>query len=73
MTEVEQNNMPSAFWSAFYAGMVSPVALYAPPPAYGTYILPLTPAQSFGVVGSYLTAALFNEQVDGRSEVGSDT
>jgi hypothetical protein len=73
MPEVEQNYMPSAFWAAFYAGMASPVALYGAPPAYGTYIFPLTPAQSFGVVGSYLTAALSNEQADGRSDVGSDT
>ncbi len=53
----------STFWAAFYAGIAAPASLYAAAPAYDMYVTPLTPAQSFGVVGSYMSAAL-NEQSD---------
>ena len=54
-----------AFWTAFCSGLAAPAALYAPPAPYAIYATPLTPAQSFGLVGVYMQAAatqIFDER-----------
>ena len=47
----------SPFWVAFWAGLAAPASLYAAPAAYDLYTVPLSPAQSFGIVGGYMSEA----------------
>ena len=59
--------MPTpAFWTAFFSGLTAPVALYAAPAPYAAYTTPLTPAQSFGLVGMYMQHAM-TQAVDERN------
>ncbi len=46
------------FLSAFWAGVSSPVALYADAPAFRPLISSLTPANSFALVGALLNRAM---------------
>lgn len=50
-----------AFTAAFWSGMAAPVALFTPPAAYSTQTSALTAAQSFAIVGGYLTLAAKQE------------
>ncbi len=60
------------FWTAFWTGMASPVTLFsAPTPSYAPYAHALSPAQSFSIVGGYLTAAA-QRIADERSENDSN-
>lgn len=51
----------SAFMAAFWSGMAAPVALFSRPAAYSTQTSALTAAQSFAIVGGYLTLAMKQE------------
>jgi len=51
-------NHHPVFWAAFWAGMASPVALYASPAPYWAYMNNFTVAQSFAQVGASLNNAL---------------
>ena len=48
----------SNFWTAFGAGIASPALLYGPPANYAAYVAVLSPAQSFSIVGGYLSQAM---------------
>ena len=56
----------SAFWKGFCSGLSAPVSLYAPAAPYMAYAAPLTPAQSFGLVGVYMQRAA-SQTFDERS------
>lgn len=59
--------MSPMFWTAFWAGMAAPVSLYAAPTAYAGYVAIPSPAQSFAMVGGYLSAAAEQVQNDRRA------
>ena len=48
----------SVFWTALWAGMASPVYVYAPSGAYNTYGAPGSVGDSFAIVGWQLSGAL---------------
>jgi hypothetical protein len=48
----------SNFRSAFWAGVAAPVMLFAPVPNYAAFVSTLSPSQSFGVAGYYLSQAM---------------
>ncbi len=63
---MDQDQMPTpAFWTAFFSGLAAPAAVYAAPAPYAAYMTPLTPAQSFGLVGMHLQQAM-TQVVDER-------
>lgn len=47
-----------AFWVAFRDGMTSPTSLFAAPPNYDRYVVPIGPSQSFAIVGTYFSNVL---------------
>ena len=47
--------MSPTFWTAFYAGLTAPTALFGPVPGYTTLVSIPTPAQSFAAVGALLS------------------
>jgi hypothetical protein len=54
----EAMNRSPIFWTAFWAGMSAPVALFAAPVGnYAAYASSLSAAQSFSIVGGFLTSA----------------
>ena len=60
--------LSQAFRTAFYSGLAAPVRLYGPLPAYAMYSSPLTPAQSFGLVGVFMQTATAKVLNDGHAE-----
>ena len=64
---MDQSQMATpTFWTAFFSGLCGPAALYAPPAPYAAYTTPLTPAQSFSLVGMHLQQAMA-QAVDERN------
>lgn len=65
----EQASKPmhlSAFWTAVWAGMAAPVALYAPQQPYMAYATRQNVGQSFALVGLYVRQAMGEAQIDDR-------
>ncbi len=59
-TQEAETDVPvgaSAFWGAFAQGLSAPSMLFCLPQPYSTGAIS-TPAQSFGIVGTYLSAAI---------------
>lgn len=56
--ETPTRRMPSTFWSAFWAGLAGPAALYAPIPPYTAYVGNYSVPQNFAMVGVRLGQAL---------------
>ena len=56
--EMPAMRMPSTFWSAFWAGLAAPAALYAPIPPYTACVGKYSVPQNFAMVGVRLGQAL---------------
>lgn len=54
------------FWTAFYAGLAAPIALYTAPPTYSAFYVPTT-AQVFSYIGGCLTEVIPAVVDDGQS------
>ena len=63
----------SIFWTAFWAGVASPVALYSPPPVYSTYSINFGVAQTFARVGVALGRPYREIAHDGRSSAPAES
>lgn len=66
----------SVFWTALWAGMASPVYVYAPVNTYTPYGIPGSVGDSFAIVGWQLSGALSvacDEQGNGPGRVRAAT
>lgn len=48
----------SPFWAAFYSGMAAPISLFAQPPSYNAYVVPIGPRESLAIAGAFLSNAV---------------
>ena len=55
-------------WTAFLAGLASPVGLYAPPGNYLAYVGDYSVANSFGVAGLFLSLASSDSTITSQPE-----
>lgn len=60
-------NALSMFWGAFFTGMAAPVSLYAAQPSYSNFTTVIGPAESFAIVGGYLSEAAKKADEEAKS------